>query len=51
MFKKINKKIKTNGYLIIETPNFDFAMARIYNTKFRLLHDKTHISILIREFN
>ena len=34
MFKKLIRKLKTNGYLIIETPNFDSAMARIYNTKF-----------------
>ena len=47
--KKLIRKLKTNGYLIIETPNFDSAMARIYNTKFRLLHDKTlHFFILIK---
>lgn len=43
--KKIKKNLKKNGILIIETPDFDSAMARKYNTKFRLLHDPTHISL------
>ena len=47
--KEIKKKIKSNGYLIVETPDFDCAMARKYNTKFRLLHDKTHISLFSSE--
>ena len=37
--------LKKNGILIIETPDFDSAMARKFNTKFRLLHDPTHISL------
>ena len=41
----IKKKLRKNGVLIIETPDFDSAMARIYNTKFRLLHDPTHITL------
>tara|TARA_B110000971_G_scaffold167504_1_gene171706 strand:- start:114 stop:878 length:765 start_codon:yes stop_codon:yes gene_type:complete len=47
--KKIINKIKTKGYIVIETPDFDSAMARKYNTKFRLLHDKTHISLFSSE--
>ena len=47
--KKIKKNIKRKGYLIIETPDFDSAMARKYNKKFRLLHDKTHISLFSAE--
>ena len=43
--KKVIKLIKKKGILIIETPDFDSAMARKYNMKFRLLHDKTHISL------
>ena len=47
--KKIIKRLKKNGYIIIETPDFDSAMAREYNKKFRLLHDKTHISLFSSE--
>ncbi len=47
--KSVKKKIKSKGYLIVETPDFDCAMARKYNTKFRLLHDKTHISLFSSE--
>ena len=36
---------KKNGYLIIGTPDFDSAMARRYKNRYRLLHDKTHISL------
>lgn len=49
ILKKIVKLIKKNGYLIIETPDFDSGMARKYNLKFRLLHDKTHISLFSTE--
>lgn len=49
ILNKIKKKIKSNGYLIVETPDFDSAMARRYNKKFRLLHDKTHISLFSSE--
>lgn len=47
--KKITNNLKKNGYIIIETPDFDSAMARKYNKKFRLLHDKTHISLFSSE--
>lgn len=47
--KSLIKNIKNKGYLIIETPDFDCAMARRYNTNFRLLHDKTHISLFSSE--
>tara|TARA_Y100000992_G_C21253725_1_gene487343 strand:- start:612 stop:1361 length:750 start_codon:yes stop_codon:yes gene_type:complete len=42
---KLNKILKKNGVLILETPDFDSAAARRYGNKFRLLHDKTHISL------
>ena len=31
--------------MILGTPDFDSAMARLYKDKFRLLHDKTHVSL------
>ena len=46
---KVKKLLKKNGILIIETPDFDSAMARRYNLKFRLLHDPTHISLFSLE--
>ena len=45
----VKKLLKKNGTLIIETPDFDSAMARRYNLKFRLLHDPTHISLFSLE--
>ncbi|MFQ5714594.1 MAG: cytidylyltransferase domain-containing protein [Candidatus Scalinduaceae bacterium] len=40
--------LKHNGKLIVGTPDFDGAMARRYGEKYRLLHDKTHISLFSR---
>ena len=40
--------LKHNGKLIVGTPDFDSAMARRYGEKYRLLHDKTHISLFSR---
>ncbi len=42
---QIKKMLKKKGTFIIETPDFDSAMARKYNLKFRLLYDQTHISL------
>ena len=45
LMNNIKKITKKNGYLIMGTPDFDCVMARVYKNKFRLLHDKTHISL------
>lgn len=45
LIKNIYKMLNTNGHIIIGTPDFDSAMARLYKNKYRLLHDKTHISL------
>jgi CMP-N-acetylneuraminic acid synthetase/SAM-dependent methyltransferase len=37
--------LKQGGKLVIGTPNFDGAMARRYESRFRLLRDTTHISL------
>ena len=42
---KLNSLLKKNGILILETPDFDSAAARRYGNKFRLLFDKTHVSL------
>ena len=41
----IHKLLKKRGHLIISTPDFDGSSARRYKDKFRLLNDKTHISL------
>jgi len=43
--KNICRILKTGGSLIIGAPNFDSAMARRFGTKYRMLHDKTHVSL------
>ncbi len=43
--KRIRGLLKSNGYFLIGTPDFDCAAARRYGSKFRLLHDPTHISL------
>lgn len=40
--------LKQNGILIIATPDFDGAMARRFGEKYRLLHDRTHVSLFSR---
>ena len=43
--KVVHKILKTHGHLIISSPNFDGALARRFGENFRLLHDKTHVSL------
>lgn len=43
--KKVFKALKPGGILILETPNFDSGAARRYGNSFRLLKDKTHVSL------
>lgn len=42
---KSNELLKIGGKLIISTPDFDSITARRFKENFRLLHDKTHISL------
>jgi N-acetylneuraminate synthase len=42
---EMRRVMKPGGRLIICTPDFDSTMARRYGDRFRLLHDKTHISL------
>ena len=49
LIKKIYKILKPKGILILETPDFDCAAARRYGKNFRLLHDKTHISLFSQD--
>ncbi len=43
--ENIHRILKTHGRLIIGTPNFDSGAARRFGKNYRLLHDKTHISL------
>jgi CMP-N-acetylneuraminic acid synthetase/SAM-dependent methyltransferase len=43
--QNIHKILKTHGNLVISTPNFDSGAARRFGENFRLLHDKSHISL------
>ena len=45
---KVRDILKHNGTLIIATPDFDGALARRFGDNYRLLHDKTHISLFSR---
>ena len=47
--KKIKKLISKGGYLIIGTPDFDSCMSRLFKNNYRMLHDKTHISLFSTE--
>ena len=49
LIKKIFKILKKKGILILETPDFDSAAARRYGKNFRLLFDKTHISLFSQD--
>ncbi len=49
LLKKVYKILKPNGLLILETPDFDSGAARRYGKNFRLLHDKTHISLFSQD--
>ncbi len=37
--------LKPGGHLILSTPDFDSGCARRFGANYRLLHDRTHISL------
>lgn len=45
----VKKILKKNGILIIGSPDFDSGAARLFKNKYRLLKDKTHISLFSNE--
>jgi len=46
---EIRRILKIGGRLIIATPDFDSGCARKFKDRYRLLHDKTHISLFSRD--
>lgn len=46
--ESIRNVLKHGGVLIIGTPDFEGAMAERFGENYRLLHDKTHISLFSR---
>ena len=49
LIKEIHRILKDGGTLLLGTPDFDSACARRFGNNYRLLHDKTHISLFSRE--
>ena len=45
----VKNNLKKKGIFIVGTPDFDCIMSRFYKKKFRLLHDKTHVSLFSRD--
>ena len=45
---RVRAVLKLQGKLVISTPDFDGAMARRYEGRYRLLNDRTHISLFSR---
>ena len=42
---EIKRVLKKGGVLVLATPDFDSGCARRYGNNYRMLHDKTHISL------
>lgn len=45
LIQEINRILKKGGILILGTPNFECFVAKRFKNNFRLLNDKTHISL------
>lgn len=43
--KKIKDILTPNGILILATPDFDSVCAGLFKENYRMLHDKTHVSL------
>ena len=43
--QEVKRLLKPGGHLIIATPDFDSITARRFGDKYRLLHDKSHVSL------
>ncbi len=49
LIKEIRRILRSEGKLILGTPDFDSGCARRFGEKYRLLHDQTHITLFSAE--
>jgi SAM-dependent methyltransferase len=49
IIKEVRRILKPGGKFVIATPDFDSACARRFGENYRLLHDKTHVSLFTNE--
>ncbi|MBC8247536.1 MAG: methyltransferase domain-containing protein, partial [Deltaproteobacteria bacterium] len=47
--REIRRIMKPGGWLILGTPDFDSGCARLFGSRYRLLHDDTHVSLFTDE--
>jgi SAM-dependent methyltransferase len=45
LVREIRRVLAADGLFILATPNFDSGCARRFGEKYRLLHDKTHVTL------
>lgn len=49
LVREVRRVLADDGLFILATPNFDSGCARRFGEKYRLLHDKTHITLFSDE--
>lgn len=49
LMKDIASVLRPGGRLVLGTPDFDGEMARRYGRRYRMLNDKTHVSLFTQE--
>lgn len=49
LIDEVRRILRPQGGLVLGTPDFDSACARRFGSKYRLLHDKTHISLFTND--
>jgi 2-polyprenyl-3-methyl-5-hydroxy-6-metoxy-1,4-benzoquinol methylase len=45
---KVKKWLRPGGHFVIGTPDFDSECAKLWGSRYRMLHDPTHISLFSR---
>jgi SAM-dependent methyltransferase len=49
VIREITRVLRSNGHLVLGTPDFDSPVARLFGRNYRLLHDPTHINLFTLE--
>ena len=47
--REIRRVLRPGGRLVLGTPDFDSGCARLFKSRYRLLHDQTHVSLFTQE--